>query len=125
VAIGNRTIGPFRGLEADEVVHGGRPGLRIDCPIGSNVKARGLRFSQRGAEVRMRCAVSAPVSGSVSERIPGRALGELQVAHIDSKTRAEAGADRNHDDVVGVQRRKAEPADKICRSVNAAESAEN
>ena len=55
VVIGNRTIGPFRGLEADEVVHGGRPGLRIDCPIGSNLKERGLKFGQARSPHALRC----------------------------------------------------------------------
>jgi hypothetical protein len=85
-------------------------------------------FEQAFGEVgRVRGFVSAPLVGRhrSSERIPGRLLGEFQVAHIDAQPDADAGPDRNHDNVVGVERGEPEAADEIGRSVKAAKPAVN
>src|ERR1700674_643100 len=59
-----------------------------------------------------RCCVS-------SEGIPGRALSKFKVADVDSKTRADAGADRDNDDAPRIERGEPETADKIGRSIDA------
>src|ERR1043166_2220052 len=58
----------------------------------------------------------------ISERIPRRLRGELQVADIRAETQADAGADRNHHDAVEGQRRHADAADQVGRAVDAGEA---
>src|SRR3974390_756606 len=57
-----------------------------------------------------------------SERIPGRARCELQVADICTETQADARADGHHDDVAGGEGGHSKAANKICRAVDAAEA---
>src|ERR1700733_2093708 len=60
-----------------------------------------------------------------SKRIPSGTVGEFEVAEIGTKPKTDAGTDRHHGDMVGYQRRHAETANKIGRSVDAAEAVED
>src|SRR3954453_20916855 len=61
----------------------------------------------------------ATVARCRSERIPGRLGGEFQVAEVHAETRADAGADRHHDHVVGDRRGHPKAADEVGRAVDA------
>src|ERR1700719_3956441 len=56
-----------------------------------------------------------------SERVPGRAVGELEVADVGAQAHADARADRDEHDAVRGEDRHAEPADEVGRSVDAGE----
>src|SRR5262249_20301888 len=55
-----------------------------------------------------------------SERVPGRAFGEFQIADIGAEPRADPGRDRHHIDAVVDERRHAKAADEIGRAIEAA-----
>src|SRR6516165_7223815 len=61
----------------------------------------------------------------ISERVPRRAVGELEVAEIGSKPQTDTRADRNHNNMVCRKRRHAETANEVGRTGNAAEAIEN
>src|SRR6266852_6437839 len=71
---------------------------------------------------KRRIAARYSSGGSRSERVPGRARGELEVADIGAEPQSHAGADRNHHDIARGQRGHSEPADEIGRAVDADET---
>src|SRR5215217_6657278 len=56
---------------------------------------------------------------STSERVPSWFGGELEVADVDPKPRADAGADRNHYHLVVHRRREPEASNHIGRPIQA------
>src|SRR5215213_4380560 len=77
--------------------------------------ARGLLpRSRRSARMSCRTGAKPP---SASERVPGWFRGELQIADVDPKPRADAGADWNHNHLVVHRRREPEASDHIGRAV--------
>ena len=57
-----------------------------------------------------------------SERVPGRLLGQLEIADIDAEPGADAGADRHQQHVVVLQHVEADARHDIGRARNAAEA---
>src|ERR1700738_451564 len=57
-----------------------------------------------------------------SERIPGRARGELEIPDIGAEPQPDTGADRHHHDAARGERRHADAADEVGRSVDTGEA---
>src|SRR5215211_518765 len=68
----------------------------------------------RSARMSGRTGANPP---SASERVPGWFRGELEIADVDPKPRADAGADRNHHHLVVHRRREPEAPDHIGRAI--------
>src|SRR6202035_3200171 len=62
-----------------------------------------------------------PAADTVSERIPGRVVGELEITDVGAEAHADAGADRDEHDPVRGEHRHAESADEVRRSVDSGE----
>src|SRR5690349_17650124 len=60
--------------------------------------------------------------GSPLERVPGRPSGKLKIAEIGAEPETDSGADRYHENMIGGQRRHAEPADEIGRPIDSREA---
>ena len=101
--------------------------------LNLETRRRGRQALRRAFEVSFRLygrATGANLCGrphrpTVSERVPGRALGEFQIADVEPQTRADPGADRNHVNIVVDERRHAKAADEIGRAINPAEAAKD
>src|ERR1700688_2603437 len=70
------------------------------------------------------CSVYSILSkrGGVSERVPARARGKLEVPDISAEPQPDAGTDRHDNDIAGGKRGHAEAADEIGRSVDTGET---
>jgi hypothetical protein len=103
---GSRTTIMVRRLKADEVSHNSAL-VGIDGSIGSeSFEAQWLMLCQRDRPTAIRLA-RALCQFALSKWVPGRLLGELEVAHVHSEAHSEAGSNWDHHNVPGVQRREA------------------
>src|SRR5689334_1503982 len=101
-----------------------RPGRQQTNPLLTFIRPRrdgsSLRVAKRRLPTATRTGRAAGGHGARAplptlravplERVPGRALGEFQIADIGAEAKAEPGADRHQHDVVGGERRHAEAA---------------
>src|SRR6202040_4184164 len=88
-------------------------GSIMEEPLLLGFQAEKTQCPAAGASSSFLAARCYPATKRSSERVPGRAVGEFEIADIRAEPHADTRTDGNDDDAVGGQHRHAEAADEI------------